>query len=67
LVTAGEDDAGLSILCLAILFLWDCWVLPSDGSPAVHLSHDEFGVVDTRGIDLDLERRLEAFGAACDS
>jgi hypothetical protein len=67
LVRLGEDDFGLSIVCLAILFLWDCWVLPSDGRPAVYLSHDEFGVVDLRGGDRGLGRRLELFGVAYDS
>ncbi|MFL5600909.1 MAG: hypothetical protein ACJ78I_10985 [Gemmatimonadaceae bacterium] len=63
----GESDSGLSILCLAVLFLWDCWVLPADGRPAVFISHDEFGVVDTRNDDRGLRRRLEALGLVNDS
>lgn len=62
LTRLGESDAGLSVLCLAVLFLWDCWVLPADRRPAVFVSHDEFGVVDTRGDDRGLRRRLEALG-----
>ena len=60
LVRLGESDAGLSILCLAILFLWDCWVLPAGGRPALFLSHDEFGVADVRAGDFGLGRRLSA-------
>jgi hypothetical protein len=67
LVRLGEDDAGLSILCLAILFLWDCWVLPADGRPSVFLSHDEFGVVGRRGDDHGLQACLRTIGVAYDS
>ena len=57
----GEDDAALGILCLAALFLWDCWVLPGQrGRPAVFLSHDEYGVVFDRGDDQGLATRLAA-------
>lgn len=66
LVRLGEDDAGLSILCLAVLFLWDCWVLPADRRPAVFASHDEFGVVDPRGDDRGLRGRLDALGLTYD-
>ena len=64
LARLGEDEFGLSVLCMAILFLWDCWVMPADDRPAIFLSHDEFGVVDTRGDDRGLRRRLEALGVS---
>lgn len=67
LARLGEDDAALSILSLAVLFLWDCWVLPSRGRPAVFVSHDEYGVVDTRGDDMGLARRLSLLGVADDA
>ena len=38
----SEDDDALSALVLAILFLWDCWMLAGDGATAVFLSHDEW-------------------------
>ena len=63
LVRLGEDDAGLSILALAMLFLWDCWVLPASRRPAIFVSHDEYGVVDPRGDDHGLWARLQALGA----
>jgi hypothetical protein len=49
LARMGEDDAGLSMVSLAILFLWDCWLLAADGTLAVFLSHDEYGEVCSRG------------------
>ena len=66
LVRLSESDAGLSILCLAVLFLWDCWLLPADSRPAVFVSHDEFGVADPRGDDRGLEGRLQALGVLAD-
>jgi hypothetical protein len=62
LAQPGEDDAALGVLCLAVLFLWDCWVLPAGAAPAVFVSHDEFGVVDPRGDDRGLGQRLEQLG-----
>jgi hypothetical protein len=62
LVRRGEDDAAVSVLCLAVLFLWDCWVLPAAGGPALFLSHDELGVAETRGTGERLAPLLEAHG-----
>ena len=59
LARIGEEDDALSILCAAILFLWDCWLLPSHGRRATFISHDEFGVVEMRGGDAVLAARLE--------
>lgn len=67
LARLGEDDAALSMLTLAMLFLWDCWVLPSDRRPAVFVSHDEYGVVDVRGDDMGLPERLALLGVARDA
>jgi hypothetical protein len=44
LVALSEHDDGLSGLVLAVLFLWDCWLLPAGGCRAAFLSHDEFGI-----------------------
>lgn len=44
LVRIGESDDGLSVLVLAFLFLWDCWLLPAGEPQALFLSHDEYGV-----------------------
>ena len=64
LVRLGEDDAGLTILCFAILFLWDCWVLRRDHRLAIFLSHDEFGVVEAGADDFGLRSRFDALGVA---
>jgi hypothetical protein len=41
---AHEGEHALSFVVLAILFLWDLWVLPAGRRRALELSHDEFGV-----------------------
>jgi len=61
LISSGEE-AGLSMFLLAILFLWDCWVIPSGPTPAVFISHDEYGVVDLRHGDGSLTPRLKHLG-----
>jgi hypothetical protein len=50
LARLAEDDDALSMLVLAILFLWDCWMLAGDGATAVFLSHDEWGAVCRLGV-----------------
>lgn len=42
LVSKNEYEDGLSILTLAVLFLWDCYVLTKDGK-FLFYSHDECG------------------------
>lgn len=67
LVRRGEGDDGLSVFCLAILFLWDGWVLPAvQRRPAVFVSHDEHGAVDPRGDDHGLVQRLNSLGVLKD-
>ena len=63
LVALSEQDDGLSGLVLAILFLWDCWLLPAGGSKAALLSHDEFGIASFRekSEHSAFSRRLELF------
>ena len=56
----GEDDQALSVLITAVLFLWDCWLLSTNGRLAVFFSHDECGTVCSRDdIPDDLLRSLE--------
>ena len=45
LVRTGESDDGLSLYVVAILFLWDCWIVNANASLCVFISHDEYGVV----------------------
>ena len=40
----NDDEDGLSVLILACLFLWDCWMY-SEGGIIIELSHDEYGVL----------------------
>ena len=42
-----------------MLFLWDCWGLPTDRRLAVFVSHNEFGVADPRGDDRVLREPLD--------
>jgi hypothetical protein len=44
LIQQGDDDDGLSVLIMACLFLWGCWMYSEQGM-IVALSHDEGGVV----------------------
>jgi hypothetical protein len=43
-VEPSEDDDGLSVLVMAALFLWDCWIYIGNGA-VVMISHDECGSV----------------------
>lgn len=43
-VEPREDVDGLSVLVMAALFLWDCWVYAENGA-VVMMSHDEVGSV----------------------
>jgi len=60
----GEDDDAISLLTVACLFFWDCYLLAPSGELALFLSHDEFAVVHARNPDasIGLERRLDIFG-----
>jgi len=43
-VEPNEDDDGLSVLVMAALFLWDCWIY-TENRTVVMISHDECGSV----------------------
>ena len=60
---AGEDDVALSFLVIALLFLWDAWLITARGEVAIFMSHDEYGIVLARSADawLPIEQRLAAF------
>ena len=63
LVALSEHDDGPSGFVLAILFLWDCWLLPAGGSRAAFVSHDEFGFASFReeSEHSTFSRRLDLF------
>jgi len=59
----GEDDQALAVLALAILFLWDCWLLAPDGKRAAFFSHDEYGIVsDLEGVSESVRDSLDKLG-----
>lgn len=41
--TPSEREDALSFVTLAVLFLWDVFVVASRGNRLVHYSHDEVG------------------------
>jgi hypothetical protein len=45
----GEIDDAISFVTLAVLFLWDSYVVTPKRSKLLFYSHDEFGL--TKGID----------------
>jgi hypothetical protein len=47
----GEIDDAISFVTLAVLFLWDCYVVTPKRSRLLFFSHDELGL--TKGIDTD--------------
>jgi hypothetical protein len=59
----GEDADAISFVSVALLFLWDAYLLSAGGETAVFVSHDEYGVVLTRNPDagLPIQRRLALF------
>jgi hypothetical protein len=59
----GEDAEGLSFFCVALLFLWDAYLLAGGGEMAVFISHDEYGVVLSRNTEagVSVARRLASF------
>ena len=62
IIGRDEADAGLSLVALAILFLWDCWLLLPGGKAACFLSHDEYGAIVATGQVLpDITTRLRAY------
>ena len=50
--TANESDTALSFLVVVVVFLWDAFLLASDGSVGVFVSHDEHGLAVARTAEL---------------
>jgi hypothetical protein len=49
-----EIDDAISFVTLAVLFLWDCYVVTPKRSKFLFFSHDEFGLA--KGIETDAAR-----------
>ena len=49
----GEIDDAISFVTLAVLFLWNCYVVTPRRSKLLFFSHDEYGL--TEGIEVDAE------------
>jgi hypothetical protein len=69
LVTPDEVDDGISLLVVALQFVWDCHVITASGRDVIFVSHDElgwFGSRDARLADLISGQLTEALarGAA---
>jgi hypothetical protein len=62
LVSPSEADDGISVLLLALLFVWDCHVVSGTGTDAVFVSHDEYGWFGTRD-SARLSRAVETLAA----
>ena len=45
LIHKDEYEDGISIVTLAVLFLWDCYVLTKENEEFCFYSHDEFGLI----------------------
>ena len=45
LMTGNEFEEGISIATLAVLFLWDCYILTKENQKFCFYSHDEFGLI----------------------
>jgi hypothetical protein len=43
LLTPDEAEDSVSIIAVALLFIWDCHILTSSGQDAAFVSHDEIG------------------------
>ena len=39
---SAEEDAFVSILCMAFYFVWDAWIFDIDGTVLIKVSHDEW-------------------------
>ena len=46
----GEIEDAISFVTLAVLFLWDCYVVTPERSKLLFFSHDEYGLA--KGIDV---------------
>lgn len=46
----GEIEDAISFVTLAVLFLWDCYVVTPTGRELLFFSHDEWGLA--QGIDM---------------
>ena len=49
---AGEIEDAISFVTVAVLFLWDCYVLTPRGAKLLFFSHDEYG---STNLDLRLQ------------
>jgi len=43
LLAKDEADDAISIILVALIFIWDCHILTSSGRLALYVSHDEYG------------------------
>ena len=60
----SEEDTFVSILCMALYFVWDAWVFDTQGKALLRISHDEWLEVRTDDEDARKEfaTELEKYG-----
>jgi hypothetical protein len=66
LVAVDEADDGVSILAVALLFMWDCHVITASGRDVIFISHDEagwFGSRDTSVAAFAAKRLEQSLGS----
>jgi hypothetical protein len=65
-VCTRESADGLSMFVLAVLFLWDCWLINANSSGCVFVSHDEFGLIycQAEAESVRLQQRMAAHNYA---
>jgi hypothetical protein len=49
----SEMGDAISFVTLAVLFLWDCYVVTPERSKLVFFSHDEYGL--TKGVETEAD------------
>jgi hypothetical protein len=52
----SEEGTFVSILCMALYFVWDAWVFDTEGKVLVRISHDEW--LEVRANDEDARKEL---------
>lgn len=58
LFDGAEIEDAVSLVTIAVLFLWDCFVVTPNRAKLLHFSHDEFGAVAGHGFPREELRAL---------
>jgi hypothetical protein len=60
----NEVEDCISIIAVALFFIWDCHILTASGRDAIFVSHDEFGWFASRDSSVaeSIQKRLAEIG-----